>query len=196
VKRIVIATIGEKGAGKSVVESVLVEHGFKSFSLGDVTREIAKKRKIAPTTKNLQDIGNEMRKEWGSDYLAREVSLLFDNEHRVLVDGVRNPGEAEFLKDNYGAHIIGVTADPVTREEHVLKRARVGDPTSHEEFDKVERRDRGEGEPDYGQQVEKTMALADIIIQNRGSKTDLKNEILRTIKAWGIEGIAQHPESE
>ena len=195
-KRIVIGTTGELGAGKSIIREELESRGYVTFSLGDITRREAYKRGLLPKRAVLQDIGNEFREKNGSDYLARRAANLFNNNPRILVDGIRNPGEIEYLKNNFGMVLIGVSADPSLRKAFAKARNREGDPLDDAGFQNAEKRDRGVGEPSYGQQVDLCLQLADFVIANSGTEDDLRKKFLETLSSFGIEGASFNPESK
>ncbi|MDP3962933.1 MAG: hypothetical protein Q8Q39_00340 [bacterium] len=143
-----------------------------------------------PQTVSLQDMGNRWRKKFGggvfTDVLLAAAELL--RMRRLVIDGFRNPGELEPLR----AHLegrwvaVGVVADIDVRKKRFLeKRRRVGDPVTEEDFLKLDRRDKGEGEPDDGQQVDRCLTLVqpENIIANNRSTTELETNIARWYRA-------------
>lgn len=62
----IIGLTGTLRAGKGVVSDFLKQKGFVYLSLPDELREMAKERKIELTRENLQNLGNQMREENGS----------------------------------------------------------------------------------------------------------------------------------
>jgi dephospho-CoA kinase len=101
---IVVGIVGTLCSGKEVVKRILMErYSAYHVTLSDVIRgELEKKRgQLNRTT--LQDMGNEMRKKYGSEILAKlAISYLPRDKQIIIVDGIRNPGEIEYLKKNFG----------------------------------------------------------------------------------------------
>ena len=134
-----------------------------------------------PKAVNLQDMGNEWRARFGAgvftEVLLRAAEML--SIRRMIIDGFRNPGELEPLRQNLAGRWVpvGVVADMDVRKNRFLeKRRRVGDPVTEEDFLTLDRRDKGKGEPDDGQQVARCLAIIEPenIIQNNGTWDDLE----------------------
>ena len=177
-KKIIVGVTGTKATGKDEFIKVLKEqYGFVSFSLADIVREEAKRRGLPPTTQNLQDIGDELRRVKGKAVLA-EMTAQKISQHKeaswIVINSIRNPAEVEFFQRRFGGKfsLIGIDADPEIRRERYLKREGV----KEEDFEKDNRRDLGEKES-YGQQVAECLDLARKIIYNRGSLEELREKI-------------------
>lgn len=175
--KMVIGVTGTKAAGKDEFVNILrEEHGFASFSLADIVREEAKKRGLPPTTANLQDIGNKLRRLQGSTILAemtvKKISALPEGS-KIVINSIRNPAEVEFLQREFGDNfsLIGIDADEEIRRERYLKRKEVRE----ENFEKDNKRDLGEKEL-YGQQVRKCLNLARTIIDNNVGLEELREK--------------------
>ncbi len=166
----VIGITGTIASGKEVVKDFL-QQKFTSYyvSLSSVIRAEEQRKKKDFNRKSLQDFGNEMRKNYGTHILAKMgVEYLPRERELIIVDGIRNPGEAEWLKKTFGKNffLIGVDAPQEIRWQRVQTRERQTDPKTFEEFIALDKRDQGEGEPEYGQQVGKCMSMCDFVIQN------------------------------
>ena len=177
-KKIIVGVTGTKATGKDEFIKVLKEqYGFVSFSLADIVREEAKRRGLPPTTQNLQDIGDELRRVKGKAVLA-EMTAQKISQHKeaswIVINSIRNPAEVEFFQRRFGGKfsLIGIDADPEIRRERYLKREGV----KEEDFEKDNRRDLGEKES-YGQQVAECLDLARKIIYNSGSLEELREKI-------------------
>lgn len=187
----VIGVVGPIASGKGVVISFLQKQGYEVLSLSDVVRERAKEWGLEMTRKNLQDVGDKLRKQFGNSILAEMVApqiaknlpgLPAGRERKFVIDAIRNPAEVAFLTKEFGAYIIGVTASARDRFERMKQRANSYDPTTWEEFEKVEARDRGIGQQSHGQQVEKCLEMADITIKNTGNLEELHRKIASIFK--------------
>lgn len=181
-KRIKIGLVGQIRAGKQEVVNYLKKKGFFYFSLSDEVREEAWRRGIKKLSrKDLQDIGDDLRKRFGVDVLARRIykRLLKQENRGMVVDSIRNPAEVRFLRRRGNFFLVGVKALRRIRYGRVLKAVREGDGKliRWEEFLKVDRRDWGVGQKNFGQQVGKTMAEADFVIRNNKGLDELCAQI-------------------
>jgi len=165
--RQLIALTGPIRAGKSTILNLLKEKGYKGYKFSDAINREIKKRGKKIERKLQQDIGNEFRKKFGGEYWAKEILKIAENDKSelVVIDGVRNPYEIKYLKEK-DALIIGVDADYKIRKKRFLANLKPSDLRNKEDFDKIERRDRGIDEEDFGQQAEKSLRLADKVIIN------------------------------
>ncbi len=181
-KRIKIGLVGQIRAGKQEVVNYLKKKGFLYFSLSDEVREEVRRRDIKKfSRKDLQDIGDDLRKRFGVDVLARRIykRLLKQENRGMVVDSIRNPAEVRFLRRRGNFFLVGVKALRRIRYGRVLKAVREGDGKliRWEEFLKVDRRDWGVGQKNFGQQVGKTMAEADFVIRNNKGLDELCAQI-------------------
>lgn len=171
-KRTVIGVVGPIASGKGFLAEYLKSQGFFMVTLSDRLREEADRLGVARTRENLVAIGNQWRREFGSEVLAkRSVALIPEEAKQVVIDGIRNPGEIVFLRDFWNATIIGVDAAAELRLNWYLERAkRRGEDTASEaEFWKANDRDLGLGEDALGQQGKLCLELADIRMVNDGT---------------------------
>lgn len=181
-------------SGKGDVGLYLKQHGFVYQSLSDRCREEADLRGLPREREILMDIGNDLRRQHGLQVLAqRTVDLLQQTEDNIVIDAIRNPGEIIYLREKLNAVILGVDAPLEKRIEWCIGRAqsRGEDPTNIEELVRSMRRDYGEGEPVEGQQVGKSLAMADLILFNDGSKEELfekLRELLLSEFGFNLEG--------
>jgi len=170
-KRIIVGVVGQIASGKGILIKYLTEKlGFVSFSLSSILHDELKKKKVEKfTRKTLQDMGDELRKREGDEVLARRVikTLLKQNKERIVIEGIRNPGEIEFLKKNPNNFIlIGVKAKRELRFKRLLSRGKEWDPKNYNDFVKVDKRDLGMGQDKSGQQVRKCLKMTDYMLTN------------------------------
>lgn len=167
--KIVIGLVGPIASGKGVIASYLRDAGFAHQSLSDRLREEFKARGLDYGRTSLQDLGNQLREAYGNSILAEMTTAkLKGNEEYLVIDSIRNPGEIEFLRRNFGIFIIGVDASVQDRLIWYLERAkkRGEDSATPESFYAANVRDLGE-ESDSGQQVNRCLLMADAVIINR-----------------------------
>lgn len=181
--RKVIAVVGPIASGKGALIEILKEQGYAYVSLSDVVREKTKAWGLDLTRKNLQDVGDKLRKQFHPAILAQLATHSLKNSQKnFVVDSVRNPAEVDCLKKYFNAFVIGVTASPEKRFEMMRERAREWDPKTWEEFKKTEERDRGLGQDSFGQQVEQCLKMADLVIDNNGTLKQFQDNLRYFLK--------------
>ena len=168
---IIIGLVGQIGSGKGEVAKYLIsQYGFVDYSLAHIVHEECKKKypNETVTRELLQNVGDELRSEYGLQILAERTykKALQSGQERVIVDGMRNDGELLFLKKQPSFVSIAIIADQKTRFERVLSRGKKWDPKDWKTFLKVDERDFNDTKNPNGQQVGKCIKLADYKIKN------------------------------
>lgn len=177
----VIGLTGTIGAGKSTIKSLLLKRiDCYYVTLSDIIRAEVERRKGTLDRKTLQDMGNELRVKYGNHILAQlAVDYLPKEKKFIVIDGIRNPGEIEYLKKRFGNDfkLIAVDAPPRIRFERLNKLEGGKYPKSWDEFLSLDERDQGKDEPEYGQQVKKCIEKADFLIINDGDEKQLEEKL-------------------
>jgi dephospho-CoA kinase len=116
---LIIGLVGPFGSGKSTVAKHLVEKGFFTVRLSQFIEEEIEKRKMGSIKdrKLLQDVGNELRKKYGSDILVKKAlkRAMEQKISKLVVDGIRNVEELKYLKNQDPGYIFGIDADQKLR---------------------------------------------------------------------------------
>jgi deoxycytidylate deaminase len=182
------------------------------YRLSDVLRDILKRQGINnPSTEQLQEEGNNLRKKKGVSILAQLCmeKIWKDSQAKpctpdtvILIDGIRNDGEIRCFRAFPHFYLISIHADENVRKKRLIeidKRIK-----TDKEFLTADARDREE-DFYYGQQVQKCNYLADIIINNnethpKGSDIEISffqtidNNYIHVIKAIRKgEAVPDHP---
>lgn len=175
----VIGLVGPISSGKGTVAKILTEKGYRPYSLSDRIREEIRHRKLDADRGTLNYVANELRKTLGSDILAKRTAEIIEKEGNelVVIDSIRNPEEIKYLKEKFGAKIIGVVADQEKRFEYIKIRAAnsagVDTWETFKKWDDEELSQSGE----HKQQVKACLDLADMTIENNGTIEDLKQKV-------------------
>ncbi len=175
----VFGLVGPIASGKGTVAQILKEKGYSVYSLSDRIREEITARGMEITRETLYEVANDLRGTLGTDILAKRTAELIekDNPQFVVVDAIRNPAEVTFIKEKFGAKIIGVIADQRRRFDFFKNRGtNKAGVSTWEEFktlDDLELSQVGS----HRQQVKACLDLADIIIDNDGSIDDLNYKV-------------------
>lgn len=177
-ERLVICLTGMPGAGKSTAAEVSQKLGFKVFRMGDDVRMAAEKRNIAPTDENLGAIMLQLRQSGGIVAIAVLCKQRIENYTKsilVVIDGVRNINEFFEFRKLGQAVLVTIHATPDKRFNFLKERARSDSPQSYQSFESRDRRELTVG-------IGEAIALADEVIVNSGSLSELKDKAERLIK--------------
>lgn len=176
-----IGIVGQIACGKGVLVDFLKKNlGFISFSLSTILHEELKKKNIKDyTRKILQDLGDDLRKKYGGAVLAKRAVRLLEKqgEKRVVIEGIRNPDEIEYLKKLPNFVLLGVKAKRELRFKRLLARNKPWDPKTWNDFLVVDRRDLGVGQKKLGQQVGKCLAYCDYVLINNKDLEDFHRKV-------------------
>ena len=177
----IIGLTGKNASGKGEAANYLRTKGFVYYSLSDVIRERATKRKLEHSRDILIKLGNELREKHGASYLAEQINnkikqqLKKNKNQNFAVDSIRSPHEAKELKRNKGFVLIGIDAPIELRFKRLRERNRLGDAKTLEMFKQQEQRENLKS--DTNQQLDKTFGMAEKIIMNDSTLEELHKKI-------------------
>lgn len=181
-----IGVVGPLASGKGIVSNFLIKHyGFVSFSLSFIVHDELKKRGIQEFTRTtLQDIGDGLRKQEGNGALAKRamIHLSSQGSQNVVIEGIRNPGEVEYLRTIPNFFLIAVEATKELRYRRVIERGKPWDPKDWKNFIQVDARDQKDQNNHSGQQVQLCMNLADYTLVNNSDLEYLYKQIAQVLQ--------------
>ena len=164
-----IGLTGTNGSGKGEAAAYFKKKGYAYFSLSDVIRDALRNDGKEDTRDNLIEKGNELRKKYGPDILAR---LAMEKvEDKTVIDSIRNPSEVKYLRKEKEFILLAIDAPVELRYERVKRRGRQESASTLEEFIKKEEEEMTDSEKE--QQLHSCMKMADFIIMNDGTLEDL-----------------------
>lgn len=172
----IIGLTGKNGAGKGEVANFLKERGFQYYSLSDALREEARKQGKEITRNVLVGLGNAMREKEGPGCLAERIFAKLDPEKHYVIDSIRHPSEVQVFRRRNHFALIRIHAPDRLRFERLRQRDRENDPKTFEEFRALEAREAQSGNK-TDQQLDQTLALADIQVDNNGPLKELHEKI-------------------
>ena len=178
----VIGLVGPTSSGKGTVAQIFKERGYEYYLLSDILREEAMKRGLDPgATKVLQDLGDELRQKLGGAVLAERMVRKIDMSEgrKIVVDSIRHPAEAIYLKGVLKATIIEVHASADIRWRRFQERGRDSTVKTREEFLEFDRRETQEPEESHQINIAGCLKLADFSMKNEGTTDDLMREMDR-----------------
>ena len=166
----VIGFCGLPGSGKSTVLKAIEDLG-PIITMGDVIRNEANHRKIAPSDENLGKIALEMRKNYGPEIIAEKcVKLIKKLESEVFfIDGLRSMAEVIVFRKYWKFPLIATIVDEKIRYERLSNRKRPDDPNSLSEI-----RDRDQREIRFG--LNEVIENANYTINNNLLEMDVQQE--------------------
>ncbi len=188
-KKWYLGIVGPIASGKEECANFFIkQYGFVTFSLSTVLhKELEKKGVSEFTRKTLQDMGDELRRSNGDGVLAKKaVERLKEQPESVVITGIRNPGEIEYLKKLPNFILIGIDADAKIRFKRLLLRGKPWDPKNWKEFLKINRRDLGLGQDKSGQQVGACLKKVDYKVTNNNDLSSLYKKIEAFVKEFKI----------
>jgi len=169
---IIIGLTGENCAGKGTVADYLVKKGFYYYSLSDIIREELANEGREITREALIAKGNELRRNFGADVLAKRTIGKLLPDRNYVVDSIRNPAEAKSLLATGKMTLVYITSSPERRFERMKARRREGDPRSFEAFKIIDAREI-DSKDEYGQKLAEVFALATKKITNEADFKEL-----------------------
>lgn len=184
-KKWYIGIAGPIASGKEEFANYFIKkYGFATFSLSTVLHKELEKRGIDEfTRKTLQDMGDELRRREGKGVLAKKaVKYLKGQPQSVVITGIRNPGEIDYLRKLSNFILVGISASRSVRFKRIILRGKPWDPKNWQEFLKVNKRDLGVGQGKSGQQVGACLSQVDYKVTNYTDLGSLYKKIERFIK--------------
>jgi len=168
-----IGLTGTNGAGKGEAAAYFMSRGYAYLSLSDILREELRARGLEVSRDNLIRTGNELRREFGPDVLARRT--LARAAGPTVIDSIRNVREIAYFRTAGDFVLLAVDAPIEIRFARVSARGRDESAATLDEFRRKEDLERAGGES--AQQLEACLAAADHVIINDGTLEDLRRKL-------------------
>lgn len=184
----IIGIAGTNGSGKDSLGEILAKyHGYMFVSGADFLREEAKKRGLPIEREVLRTISAEWRRKHGLGVLVDKAIEIFKQSNKkykgLAVSPMRNPGEAQHIKD-LGGVLIWVDADPKIRYKRISKRQRsTEDQKTFDEFLAEEQAEMQHSGDEATLSLSGVKAKADIFIENNGNDLEkFKEDTKKALK--------------
>lgn len=187
-KGLVLALVGESGAGKTTTTAIISEMGFAPIALAKHLREAAIAQYGKPERSQVQNLARKTQAIHGDNYYAR-VALSdpsFSESSDVIIDGLRNVAELEYTKNavadsGRGFFMVAVLAPDEMRFSRVVNRGRAGDPLVRERFEEDDARARGSAQDGF-QQNGILIEMADHTLHNTADMKTLQARIREAVE--------------
>lgn len=194
---LIIGVVGTLVSGKTEVAQYLVqERGFLHLSLSTLVRDETRTRGLETTVANLQDVGNSMRRTHGAAalvHLLRPRMETLPGGSQLVIEGIKNMAEVEELRKWPNFVLVATDAPQQLRFDRGVQRGRPGTPSELSEFKKVDERDRGIGEPHWGQGVDACIAAASFTIPTDSTVDALYKELEAILSTLDYGGAPLRP---
>ena len=183
----IIGIAGTNGSGKDSLGQILAEdYGYMFVSGADFLREEAKKRGLPIEREVLRTISAEWRRKYGLGVLVDKALEIYkqsaEKYQGLVVSPMRNPGEAQHLKE-LGGVLVWVDAGPKVRYERITKRQRsTEDQKTFEEFMSEEQAEMHQAGDEATLSLNGVKVKTDIFLQNNGTLEEFKAAIKKSLK--------------
>jgi len=187
----ILGITGSYASGKDTVAEILKEKGFIHYSLSDILREELTKKKKEITRENLINLGNELRKKYGSSVLTERIIKKLEDNKNYIISSIRNPKEIEPLLSKNDFHLVFIESHPKVRYKRLVKRNRnEKDVISFREFMKNEELENSRDETK--QQLNECKKLAKIKIINNSTLKKLNEKVNQMLKDLEKKGTQKY----
>lgn len=175
---LIIGITGTLGAGKGTVVDYLVNNkGFKHYSVSGYLKNILIKKHLEPNRDNLRIVANEIREKYGPDYITKKLFIKAKKEKgNSIIESIRNPKEAEFIKSQKNGYLFAVDANCKTRYLRIKKRASEKDKVTLKEFKEQEKKELQSINPN-AQNLPRCIEISDFKFDNNGTINELYEKI-------------------
>lgn len=188
----IIGITGSYGAGKDSAAEILQKMNFFHISFSDMIREEIRNRKEKITRDRLITVGNELRKTFGADVLARRALEKAEDGENYVFTSIRNPSEVMLLQERKDFVLVTVTALEHIRLKRILQRNRENDPKTIKELREKEGLENAKNE--NSQQLNKVAGMARITVNNNTSIENLNGKMSKLVEDWMFKLQAPRPD--
>lgn len=177
----VIAFTGMPASGKSEAVQIAKDKDVPVIRMGDLVWEETRRQGRPLDDKNVGSVATSMRKEYGMDIWAKrtvEKIRSLKQASVLVIDGVRNREELACFKKELGLDfvLVAIQASDEQRRKRAIARGRTDDSTDRRDLEERDKREISWG-------LQKVIADADIVIQNKGSLEEFRKQIIKLFRS-------------
>jgi dephospho-CoA kinase len=163
---------GEMLAGKTTAARFLEGKGFAYTRISEVIDDVLRERGEPITRENQQRVGLELHKKRGQRWLcARAIDRLADTSSNAVIDGLRWPDDALYLRERFGKRFLHLH---IFAADEILRKRALG-------CGKSEEYSRALGHP-VESGVEAVGNLADAIVVNNSDIASLEQKVYEALE--------------
>jgi dephospho-CoA kinase len=173
-KKLIIAIVGMPASGKSEVAQIFAKQGYPIVRFGDITDLGVQERGLPLTEANERAVREELREKLGmAAYAVKsepKIKVALEKSEIVVIDGLYSWEEYLYLKEKFSnLYLLAIYVRPDLRYQRIAgRKIRAVDPKTARERDTAELLNLNKGAP---------IALADYLIENRGTREELKEKV-------------------
>jgi dephospho-CoA kinase len=173
----IIAFTGMPASGKSEAVQIAKDKKIPVIRMGDLVWEETQRQGKPLNDKNVGSVASSMRKEYGMDVWAKRTVEKIHSQKQashLVIDGVRNMEEIEYLKKELGLDflVVAIDAPDELRRKRAIARGRTDDSKNLKDLEERDKREISWG-------LQKVIADADIVIPNNGTLDHFKKQVLK-----------------
>lgn len=176
----IIGITGTLGAGKgTIVDYLRDSKGYTHYSVREFIAQEITRRGFPVNRDTLTEIGNDIRKNHGGDYIFQELRKKAEEEGKdaIAIESIRTVDEVNAL-EKVGGILFSVDADPELRYKRAVLRKSETDRVSFEKFKEDELRESQSTDPAKQNLVLcRKMTKPEFQFTNNGSFEDLHRQI-------------------
>ena len=161
----------------STIELVANLLNIEIYQISWELKDIARERWIWIERENLIDLSRELSKKYWDWYLAERICKRHKDDI-LLIAGMRQIGQINYLKKNKSLLLIWIEASSEIRFNRVKDRKKIWDPFTLKKFIEIENKENNE----WVQKIDKCMKLTNYIIKNEWNKMELEKNIYEILK--------------
>jgi dephospho-CoA kinase len=174
-KQLILVLVGEKLSGKEMASKYLVhKYKFTSYRFSAWLVKILDILGLPITRVNEMNLISALRERFGGGVLAETLKniIIKQKKARVVIDGLRHPGEYDILKTLPGFRLVYVTASLATRYQRAKKR---GEKVGENKFTLQEFKQEEKLPTEI--YIKRLGHKADVKIENNSSLNDLYKQL-------------------
>ena len=181
-KKIILGFTGLMASGKSTAAKYIKEkYGANTYRFSTALRDVLDRLYLPHKREHMQKLSTVLRESFGEEVLAKIMAedVKNDPNELVVVEGIRRPGDVEYLKQNPGFVLVEIFTDIETSLTRLNKRGENPDDATKtlEKFKKDQ-------EQESELKITEISKEATERINNNGSLEDLNNRLDELVKKY------------
>ena len=175
---IIIGITGTLGAGKGTIVDFLVkEKGFTHYSVRGFLVDEIKRQNLEVNRDSMTSVANQLRTQNSPSFIIDQLyKQAAEQGENCVIESIRTEGEINSLRKKDNFYLLAVDADQDIRYHRIQIRKSSTDDVTKETFVQNEQREFESTDPNK-QNLKRCIELADFVLMNDGSLSDLSLQI-------------------
>lgn len=183
---LILGLTGPMASGKTTVATYVKEmHGATTHRFSTMMRDVLDRLYIEQTRGNLQTLSTIVRQSFGEDTFAKVMAedVKNDTSNIVVVEGIRRPDDAVYLRELPNFILVAIDADEKIRFNRISARSENPDDQG-KTFEQFRQEQAQESE----QKIVEIMKDATVTLNNNGSMEELYAAVENILSQYGDQG--------